>query len=239
MHFRASNPYDYYRPSKCERRVALRHRGVNESPRREFDDLLARLGASHATTHLDSLNGVKKLEGLDGESQERETLAAIRAGVPAIYQARFRVSLDLDGEQNDLVGLPDFLIRDGDGYIIRDSKLARRDESFRQIFQPDASPISDACARLPDPLEKTRICFQPVIKPVFLGFKPDQQTGRLSVASDDDLLAFCESKEFREAVLHLAERNPSHPRLATSASHFPAPFLSTIARTSTRSARMS
>ncbi len=125
MHFRASNPYDYYRPKPCARRVALRHRGVKESPRTEFDDLLARLGASHETAHLDSLSGVKKLEGLDPESQERETLAAIRAGVPAIYQARFRVSLDLDGESSDLVGLPDFLIRDGDGYIIRDSKLAR------------------------------------------------------------------------------------------------------------------
>ncbi len=95
MHFRASNPYDYYRPSKCERRVALRHRGVKESPRTEFDELLARLGASHETAHLDSLSGVKNLVGLDPESQERETLAAIQAGVPAIYQARFRVSLDL------------------------------------------------------------------------------------------------------------------------------------------------
>ena len=34
----------------------------------------------------------------------------------------------LDGDSSDLVGLPDFLIRDGDGYIIRDSKLARRVE---------------------------------------------------------------------------------------------------------------
>jgi predicted RecB family nuclease len=125
MHFRASSPYDYYRPSKCERRVALRHRGVKESPRTEFDDLLARLGGSHETAHLDTLSGVTNLASLDPESQERETLAAIRAGVPAIYQARFRVSLDLDGESGDLVGLPDFLVRDGDGYIIRDSKLAR------------------------------------------------------------------------------------------------------------------
>ena len=35
------------------------------------------------------------------------------------------VSAAIDGESSDLVGLPDFLIRDGDGYIIRDSKLAR------------------------------------------------------------------------------------------------------------------
>jgi predicted RecB family nuclease len=131
MHFRASNPYDYYRPSKCERRVALRYRGVKESPRTEFDDLLARLGASHETAHLDSLSGVKNLQGLHPESQEREILAAIQAGVHAIYQARFRVALDLDGKSSDLVGLPDVLIRDGDGYIIRDSKLARSDKSFR------------------------------------------------------------------------------------------------------------
>jgi len=58
--------------------------------------------------------------------RERDTLAAVRSGAPAIYQARFRASIDLDGEMCEIVGEPDFLIRDGGGYRIRDSKLSRR-----------------------------------------------------------------------------------------------------------------
>lgn len=131
MHFRASNTYDFYRPSKCERRVALRHRGVKEADRTEFDNLLARLGDRHEKAHLTTLAGVINLAGMDDEARERETLAAIRLGAAVIYQARFCVSLDLDGESSELVGLPDFLIRDGDGYLIRDSKLARHVDDKR------------------------------------------------------------------------------------------------------------
>jgi predicted RecB family nuclease len=125
MRFRASNSYDFYRPSKCARRVALRYRGVPEAERSEFIELLFRLGERHEKAHLGTLPEVADLFAGDDEARERDTLAAIRAGAPAIYQARFRASIDLDGETCEVVGEPDFLIRDGNGYRIRDSKLAR------------------------------------------------------------------------------------------------------------------
>jgi predicted RecB family nuclease len=126
MRFRATNSYDFFRPSKCARRVALRYRGVPEAERSEFEELLIRLGQRHEKAHLGTLPDVVDLSAPDDEARERDTLAAIRAGAPAIYQARFRGAIDIDGEKCELVGEPDFLIRDGDGYRIRDSKLARR-----------------------------------------------------------------------------------------------------------------
>ena len=126
MRFRASNTYDFYRPSRCERRVALRYRGVPEAERSEFEKLLLRLGERHEKAHFVTLSEVVDLSAGDDEARERETLAAVRAGAPAIYQGRFRAPVEIDGETCDLVGEPDFLIRDGVGYRIRDSKLARR-----------------------------------------------------------------------------------------------------------------
>ena len=128
MHFRATSPYDLHRPSKCEKRVALRHRRVPEAEPSEFVELLRRLGKRHEKHHLDTLAHVTDLSGAkDDQTREQETLAAIRAGAPAIYQARFRAEVSLDGETHDLVGEPDFLVRQPShrGYLIRDSKLAR------------------------------------------------------------------------------------------------------------------
>lgn len=139
MRFRASNTYDYYHPSKCAKRVALRHRGIPETNKSSpFNDLLARLGERHEKAHLSTLKEVVDLSSLSDEARERETVAAIRTGAPAIYQARFRAITTLDGESCELVGLPDFLIRASDpqGYIIRDSKLARRvsEKHHEEIF---------------------------------------------------------------------------------------------------------
>jgi hypothetical protein len=98
MQFRASSPYDYYRPSKCALRVALRHRGIPEAPRSPFDELLAKLGMRHEKAHLASLPGVVDLSGLDQEARERETRVVIRTEASSIYQARFRMEIHLDGE---------------------------------------------------------------------------------------------------------------------------------------------
>ena len=130
MRFRASNSYDFYRPSKCERRVALHYRGVPEAEKSEFEELLFRLGKHHEKSHLGTLTEVVDLSSGDHEARERDTLATIRAGAQAIYQARFRASVDLDGEGCELVGEPDFLIREGGGYRIRDSKLASHPKLF-------------------------------------------------------------------------------------------------------------
>jgi predicted RecB family nuclease len=141
VHIRASDVYDYYYPSRCARRVALRARGepetTTDSP---FDKLLRDLGLRHERAHLAALSGVVDLSSLTGNSKEREhrTLAAIGEGATAIYQPLFRTQVSLDGELCELVGEPDFLVNhpDGVGYVIRDSKLARKPTSGRHLAIP-------------------------------------------------------------------------------------------------------
>ena len=141
LRFKATDIYDYYRPSECERRVALRAR---KEPEQEtdspFDELLRNLGHLHEAAHLATLPAVVDLnpDAHDQPTRERLTLESIRANAPAIYQPRFRLEFSLDGEPCELIGEPDFLIRDPArrGYVIRDSKLARNIGSRRHLAIP-------------------------------------------------------------------------------------------------------
>ncbi len=138
MRFNATDIYDYYRPSECERRVALRAR---KEPEQEtdspFDKLLRNLGHLHEAAHLATFPAVVDLnpDAHDQPTRERLTLESIRANAPAIYQPRFRLEFPLDGAPFELIGEPDFLIRDPArrGYVIRDSKLARNIGSRRHL----------------------------------------------------------------------------------------------------------
>ena len=134
MRFKATDVYDYYKPSECARRVALKARG---EPQQETDtpflELLRNLGDRHEKAHLATLPGVVVLETKDPSERERLTLQAIRDGAASVYQPRFRHVVDIDGEPLELVGEPDFLLRDPERgqYRIRDSKLARNIDSKR------------------------------------------------------------------------------------------------------------
>jgi hypothetical protein len=79
--------------------------------------------------HLRALaasTGVADLSAIpDRRERERETLRLLSEGYPAIYQGRLSAVVDLDGEECEIVGEPDFLIRTAAGHVIRDSKLAR------------------------------------------------------------------------------------------------------------------
>jgi predicted RecB family nuclease len=57
------------------------------------------------------------------------TLEAIANKVPVIYQPAFVVRHTIAGTDVEIVGAPDFLILDGDGYVIRDCKMSRRVEA--------------------------------------------------------------------------------------------------------------
>jgi uncharacterized protein len=131
MRFAATAFFDLYRPSECARRVALRHQGVEpDEPEQPFREVLKLLGSRHEAAHLATIAGILDLSEPEPAQREEQTLAAIEAGAPAIYQPRFRTTIELDGETAELVGEPDFLLRaddgGGDGYVIRDSKLARK-----------------------------------------------------------------------------------------------------------------
>ena len=140
VRFKASDVFDYFKPSPCERRVSwIAHGFKQEVEDDPFLDLLRRLGDRHERTHLASFAGILDLSHFKDDPDERErlTLAAMRDGVPAIYQPRFRHTVVVDGEAIELIGEPDFLTRAaGSGYVIRDSKLARNVLSKRHAGIP-------------------------------------------------------------------------------------------------------
>src|ERR1039458_8702371 len=53
----------------------------------------------------------------------------IEAEIHPVYQPAFVVRHRIAGTDVEIVGAPDFLIFDGDGYVIRDCKLSRRIEA--------------------------------------------------------------------------------------------------------------
>jgi predicted RecB family nuclease len=119
----ASDIYTLHRPSKCERRVFLRAHEEPEAEESDFDKLIKELGDRHETNHLATFP--KYLDLRDGSREHRitKTLQAIENGDEVIYQAVFEAPLPVS--RDTVVGIPDFLIKDGNGYKIRDCKLSR------------------------------------------------------------------------------------------------------------------
>jgi predicted RecB family nuclease len=123
MNLSASDIYALYRPSKCERRVFLRAHEESEAEENEFDTLIKELGERHEKNHLATFPGFRDLGDGNRETRITKTLQAIENGEEIIYQGVFEAPLP--GSSNTVVGIPDFLIRDGNGYKIRDCKLSR------------------------------------------------------------------------------------------------------------------
>jgi predicted RecB family nuclease len=114
------------RPTPCELRVWLKHRGEPEREASVYDEVLHRLGERHEQQHLASLGTFLDLSQLDEEQRLRRTSEAIADRVSVLYQPAFRVKHMFGATEAEIFGIPDFLIHDGDGYIIRDAKMARR-----------------------------------------------------------------------------------------------------------------
>jgi predicted RecB family nuclease len=125
-----------YRPNPCDLRVWLRHRGEPQREPTEFEQVLYRLGDRHERDHIATLGTCLDLSGISEEDRLRRTLEAIIDRVPVIYQAGFRVVHTFGVIEAEIVGYPDFLILDGDAYVIRDAKMARRidDENHPEIL---------------------------------------------------------------------------------------------------------
>jgi predicted RecB family nuclease len=122
----ASAFYKLHSPSACTRRVYLDATGVPRAAPSPYDEVLRELGARHEAEHLASLGPFTDLRSLQPDERVAKTLAAIRSGDNVIYQPRFVVETELAGVQCSVVGEPDFLIKRGNGYVIRDAKMARR-----------------------------------------------------------------------------------------------------------------
>jgi predicted RecB family nuclease len=122
----ASDLISHYRPSLCDLRVLLRHGGEEETVPSAFDEVLRRLGKRHERQHLNTFGTYTDLSRLPESERITMTTGAIAGGVAVLYQPAFRATHSVAGTEVEIVGMPDFLIRDGNGYLIRDSKMSRR-----------------------------------------------------------------------------------------------------------------
>jgi len=113
--------YNLYRPSKCDLRLYLQLKGVEPAPPSAFEQVLFRLGQRHEKNHLFTF---PEFTDLTGEPSEK-TLEEIWKASPVIYQGELRAQVSVDGQVLDIVGIPDFIIKEGAGYFIRDCKIAQ------------------------------------------------------------------------------------------------------------------
>jgi predicted RecB family nuclease len=89
-------------------------------------EVLRRLGIRHERDHLATLGAFVNVTVSSLHEQVKRTADAIASKLPLVYQAAFLVLEKVGDSEVEIVGVPDFLILDGDGYLIRDSKMARR-----------------------------------------------------------------------------------------------------------------
>jgi predicted RecB family nuclease len=122
----ASEFITHYRPSLCDLRIFLKRKAGKEPELSAFDEVLRRLGRRHEWGHLTTLGGYTNLSGISPDERVTRTLEAITNRASVIYQPSFLVNDKIAGTDVEIVGNPDFLLLDGDGYLIRDSKMSRR-----------------------------------------------------------------------------------------------------------------
>src|SRR5208282_2872208 len=91
-----------------------------------FEEILRTLGQRHEQSHLATLGPFEDLSAVSPDQRAQRTIEAIRNRIPVIYQGELACDTVLDGTNVGIVGRPDFLILDGDGYLVRDSILSRK-----------------------------------------------------------------------------------------------------------------
>jgi uncharacterized protein len=78
---------------------------------------------------LETLGPYLDLSNVLIDERVGKTLEAIANKILVIYQPAFAVRHKIAATEVEIVGAPDFLILDGDGYVIRDCKMSRRIEA--------------------------------------------------------------------------------------------------------------
>lgn len=116
----------FHRPSKCDLRPYLKEQGIEPSPPGPYDEVLRELGIRHEKEHLATFPTVLNLEDQSLDDAFQQTTDAVQSSTPVIYQPALKASLVVDGQSHSVVGQPDFLIYEDDGYIVRDVKMSRR-----------------------------------------------------------------------------------------------------------------
>jgi len=126
MRLTASDFASYHRPTRCDLRVFLRHRQEQEAEPGPYEIVLRRLGLRHEREHLATLGAFASISSASLDEQVKKTADAIERKVPVLYQPAFLAVEKISGTDVEIVGVPDFLILDGNSYVIRDSKMALR-----------------------------------------------------------------------------------------------------------------
>ena len=133
MRLTASDIFNVYRPTLCALRVYLREQRIPEAEASVFEEILRTLGQRHEQSHLATLGAYEDLSAVSPDQRAQRTIEAIRNHVPVIYQGELVRVTVLGGTNVSIVGRPDFLILEGDGYLIRDSKLSRKVDEEHHI----------------------------------------------------------------------------------------------------------
>lgn len=134
MNLTASDIYALHSPLRCPGRIFYRHHGLEETEPGPFEQVIFRLAQRHEQEHLGTFANAVDLSPGSIAERSRRTCDAINNGSQVIYQGVLIANTELDGMSVRILGIPDFLIHEGSGYIIRDSKLARRIEDHREIL---------------------------------------------------------------------------------------------------------
>jgi len=129
MSFAASEYHWYYQLKPCSLRVYLRAKGIQRAEPDDYHKLLVKLGQRHEFRHLNQFP-----EYFHAQGDVQETKAAIEQEKAVIYQPALKATHPQYGE---IVGVPDFFIREDGEYLIRDCKLSRRfsEEHHPEIFR--------------------------------------------------------------------------------------------------------
>lgn len=126
MRLTASDIITFYRPTFCPLRVYLHEQRIPKAEPSAFEEILQILGQRHEQSHLATLGAYEDQSAVPSDQRAERTMGAIRNRIAVIYQGELSCDTTLGGVPVTIVGRPDFLILDGDGYLIRDSKLSRK-----------------------------------------------------------------------------------------------------------------
>jgi uncharacterized protein len=127
MKLTPSDIYIRYQPSVCDLRVFLKEHAAAEAEPSPYARVLKVLGQWHEQRHFATFPEYQDLSGVkDSNELIERTKAAIAAGAPLIYQSMLTTNVSIGGVECQVIGRPDFLIKDGERYKIRDSKISRR-----------------------------------------------------------------------------------------------------------------
>ena len=118
-----SDIFSLYDSSKGERKLYIRINRESELNYFDFDNHSKIHSKQHELECLLKFDNYVDLSGWNIEERVRKTIRAVTEGLPVIYQGAFIVKLP--SKNVEIIGTPDFLIKDKGSYSIRECSLSR------------------------------------------------------------------------------------------------------------------